>query len=182
MKEQRDKSEAHKNLQPKNMGKNTVQMIMAYDLANYGTNEIAKLMQMNVSRISIIKNSPLYIEERRKRFDNLQSSITGGVARQVLEDPARKVLLNHRLEFAEEKVRLALESKSDFVRNSATSECLDRLGVYPEVKKDKASVVTVIMEEKMAKRFGFAKDYVLPTEAAALSVAERKVTMVSHES
>lgn len=184
MKPQSEKSEAHIELQPKNMEKNSVQHIMAYDLAGYCGNEIAQLLEMTPSRISIIKNSPLYMEERKRRFEALKSQVTGTVVKQIMEDPARKILMDHRAEFAAEKVKLALESKSDFVRNAATSECLDRLGVYPEQKKDKASVVTVVMEEKMARRFGFAKDYIPPTSPEGLELAgahrvdviERKVT------
>lgn len=173
MKDQADKSEAHIALQPKSLEKNSVQHIMLYDIAGYGTNEIAEALEMTPGRISIIKGSPLYRQQRNQKFDELKSKMVDGTVNKILEDPVRKVLAEAKLECAEQKVELALRGKSEFVRSAACSEILAIGGVIPQRQNDKAGAVTVVMEERLAKRFGFAKDY-------KEELVERKVTITEN--
>lgn len=172
MKSQEEKSEAHKALQPKNMEKNSVRLIMAYDLAGYGTRETSELMNMDEGRISVIKNSPVYKEEKKKRFDEILASVGTGVAKQVIEDPARKILNDARVEAAEVKVGL-LRSKQDFVKNSASSEILAFGGILPAKHGEERSRVTVVLEKKLAKNFGFALGYEEPV--SQVQVTKEKV-------
>ena len=161
MKVQEEKSEAHVALQPKNMEKNSVQLIMAMDIAGYGTGEIATELQMTQGRISIIKNSPLYIEQRAVRFNSLKDQVVRRTAEQITDNPARAILTDPVVQeaAAREKIKLALDERSPFVRNAATSEILAFGGLLPKKGEDRDSKTTVIMEEKLAKRFGFAKEY-----------------------
>lgn len=171
MKPQDEKSEAHVNLQPKNMEKNSVRLIMAYDLAGYGSSETAALMGMNVSRVSIIKNSPVYIEEKKKRFNELLAQVGDGVAKQVVNDPARAILSEARERAAQTKVSM-LDSKQDFVKNAASSEILAFGGILPAKHGEERHKVTVVMEKKMAKGFGFALDYSEPLPAARIEITK----------
>ena len=163
------------SLQPKNLEKNSVQLIMMYDIAGYGTNEIASALDMSISRISIIKSSPLYQEQRLRKFDELKERIVSGTAKQILEDPSRKILLDAKEDCAILKVDLALHSKNDYIRNAACSEILAIGGIIPLKSNDAKSQTTIVMEERIAKRFAFARDYI-PSE----TVAERKVT-ITHD-
>jgi hypothetical protein len=159
---QEEKSALHVAAQPRDMGKNSVQMILAHDLAGYGTNEIAQALDMTAGRISIIKGSPLYQEERARRWNLMKDQITSKVTDKIISDPAREVLATAREACARMKVSLALEGKSEFVRNAASSDVLAINGITPDRLRDKGSTVTVVIEEKMARRFGFAKEYQEP--------------------
>lgn len=170
MKEQGEKSELHVAAQPKNMEKNSVQLIMLHDIAGYGTNEIAEALEMTASRVSIIKGSPLYQEQRSAKLEELKTRVIEGTAKQIIEDPARKVLADAKEECARMKVELALRGKSEFVRNAATSEVLSYNGIIPVKKQESEQTTTIVMEEKLAKRFGFAKEYSI----------EKKVTITQN--
>ena len=174
MKTQLEKSDAHIALQPKNMEKNSVRLIMMYDIAGYGTGEIAAALSMTDGRVSIIKNSPLYREERNKEMESLKARILDEKKKEIIDNPARKILTDMATQeaVAREKVKLALDDKSSFVRNAATSEILAFGGILPNKQNEKPTGTTVVLEEKMARRFGFAKNYTVP---AGTEVVERRV-------
>lgn len=171
---QGSKAESSINAQPKNLEKNSVQLIMMYDIAGYGTNEIASAMEMSVSRVSIIKSSPLYQEQRLRKFDELKAKIVDGTAKNILEDPSRKILLDAKEDCATLKVDLALHSKNDYIRNAACSEILAIGGIIPLKSNETKTQTTIVMEERIAKRFAFARDYA-PTE----TVVEKKVVITN---
>jgi len=174
MKEQEDKSTLHQEAQPKHLEKNSVQLIMAHDLAGFGTNETALAVGMTIGRVSIIKNSPLYREERARRFEALKQSVTEGTSKKILEDPARQVLLDNRVGAAEKLVALVRDGKNEFVQKSAAVDILEFSGISKPRQSDKHVGTTVVMEERLAQRFGFAKGYTEPTSE---EVIERKVTI-----
>jgi hypothetical protein len=174
LKSQDEKSALHIAAQPQDMGKNSVQLIMVHDLAGYGTGEIAEALGMTAGRISVIKGSPLYQEERQRRWMVMKDQIVSKTTDKLLSDPAREVLAAAREDCARMKVDLALNGRSEFVRNAASSDVLAINGITPERKTDKTSQVTVVIEEKMARRFGFARDYKSPEEQ---EVIERTTTI-----
>lgn len=168
---QESKAESSINAQPKNLEKNSVQLILLCDIAGYGTNEIAEYLGMSVSRISIIKSSPLYQAQRASKFQEMSTKVVEGTANKILEDPARKLLLDAKVEAAEMKVDLALRSKNEYVRSAACSEILGIAGIMPQKQNSENAGRTIVMEEKLAERFGFAKNY-------KENVVERKITIV----
>ena len=145
------KSEAHRNLQPKNMNKSSVQLIMAYDLAGWRQKDIAEMLNMTQPRVCIIMNSPLYLKTKKQRFLELQEQVLEGKSQEALKgDPVRQLLKAKALQMAETKLSLAETSKNDYVRNSIATDWLDRCGYAPEKNSTK---LTVEVTEKMASRF-----------------------------
>ncbi len=172
---QDQKSASHISAQPKNMEKNSVRLIMMYDIAGLGTNEIAEQMDMNISRVSIIKNSALYIEQRREKMREIEDKVVKRTAEKITENPAFAVLLDPEVQLAcaQEKIKLATDNKNAFVRNSATTEILALGGIMPQKTADKGKT-TLVIEEKLAMRLGFAKDY-----SSKEQVLERTVTLTN---
>ena len=148
---QEQRSASYLKLQPKNMDKSSEQIIMAYDLAGWKQGDIADMVGMTQSRVSIIMNSPLYLATKRKRFQELQEQVLGAKANEAVKgDPVRELMKEKALEMAKLKLTLAETSKNDFVRNSVATDWLDRCGYAPEKTKTKLSVEVT---EKMAGRF-----------------------------
>src|SRR3990167_1494184 len=138
-------------LEPKNIDKNSVQLIMAYDLGGWKQQDIARTVGLTQSRVSIIMNSPLYKGVRNARFKELQAQVVGGTSDKVIKGDAVKQKLDSlALRAVNEKERLLEEGESEFVRNSVASDILDRAGYKPERKKIQT---TIEVTEKMADRF-----------------------------
>lgn len=163
VKSQDEKSEAHIALQPKTLEKNSVQLIMAHDLAGYGTVEIATALSMTPGRISIIKGSPLYKEERARRWESLKSQVVSGTVDKIVNDPVRAHLEEFKLTAAKKLTTLVTDAKNEFLQKAAAVDVLEFSGISKKKGEDKDSRITVVIEEKIAERFGFAKDYVPPT-------------------
>ena len=163
VKSQEEKSDLHVAAQPQDLSKNSVQLLMAHDLAGYGTNEIASAIGMTIGRVSVIKGSPLYKEEKARRFETLKASIVDGTSKQILEDPARKHLQEYKLIAAQKLTSLITDAKHEFIQKGAAVDVLEFGGIHKD-KKEKQAGVTVVIEEKIAQRFGFAKDYRVPEQ------------------
>lgn len=170
MKEQEDKSPAHIALQPKNMQKNSVQLIMAHDLAGFSNNDIALALDLTPGRVSIIKGSPLYKEERQRRWKALQDMVVAGKATEVLEDPARKIINDARETAAKKLVALVTDAKNEFLQKSSAVDVLEFGGIYKDKKASDRTGPSIVIEEKIAARFGFAKDYVPPTIERTITI------------
>lgn len=168
MKDQEDKSDAHRALQPKNMEKSSTQLIMMYDIAGWGTNEIAAELQMTASRVSIIKNSPLYIEQRRAKMREIASKVIDKKAKDIAEDQAMEVLRGGRVQAATRMVSLIDDGKTDFVKLAASEKVLGINGIT-EKKKDSEGPRTIVVEERIAQRFGWAKEYAERTRTISIT-------------
>jgi hypothetical protein len=143
-------------LQPDKMSPK-IEVILALDLAGRKGKDIAMELGMCESRISIIKNSPLYInrladmrrdlEDRfmEKRSDKLSSG-----------DPVEEALKGAALEAAQKKIDLMQYSANELVQSAAAGDILDRAGYKSHTEKTK---VTVEVTEKMADRFERALEY-----------------------
>ena len=148
---QEQRSKNYKNLQPKNIEKNSVQLIMAYDLAGWQQQKIAEQMQMTQSRVSIIMNSPLYKSARNRRFAELQGAVIEKKSTEVADgDIVQKRIKELAVDAINTKEELLHGSKQDFVRNAVATDLLDRAGYYAEGKKTKLSIEVT---DKMADRF-----------------------------
>ena len=151
MKAREDLSINRINLEPKNADKNTVQLIMAYDLGGWKQGDIARTVGLTQSRVSIIMNSPLYKTVRNARFKELQEQIVGSTADRVLKgDPVKQKLNSLAMAAVSVKEELLVNAESEFVKNSVASDLLDRAGYKSESKKIRTSVEVT---EKMADRF-----------------------------
>lgn len=143
-------SENHKKLEPKKLS-SRVQSILNYDLHNWKQGRIAEALGMTQSRVSIIMNSPLYKEERNRMWTDLQSKTIEKKASDAASgDPVINLFKSSALDAAMAKIDLAHNASSEFVKNSALSEVLDRAGYKAESKK---VITSIEVNEKIASRW-----------------------------
>lgn len=151
---QEEKAQSTINAQPKSIEKNSVQLILLYDLSGWKQGRIAEELGMTQSRVSVIMSSPLYKAERQKRFEEMQSSLVEKKAEKAeVGDPVTKAFKDRAVEMANKKIDLALNGKSEFVQNSATSECLAMAGYAPQKTEKKSTNASILVSEKVAQRF-----------------------------
>ena len=65
------KAESTIALEPDRMT-SKIQLIIALDIAGYKGNQIAEHVELTPNRVSIIRNSPIYIQERERLWEELQ--------------------------------------------------------------------------------------------------------------
>ena len=126
-------------------------LIIMMDIAGYTGNQIAEDLQMSVARVSVIRNSPLFTQQRDKEREKLYEQVKQKASDKVVAgDPVENALKNAALEAALMKVELMRNAKSEMVKTSNADGILDRAGY--KTKQDK-TVISVEVTEKMANRF-----------------------------
>ena len=148
-------------MQPKKVD-NRMELIMCLDVAGKSGNDIAAQLGLGATRVSIIRNSPLYlrgIEEKReqleKQFMDKQTDVmTSG-------DPIEEALKDAALNAAKKKIDLMENSGNEFVQAAAAGDILDRAGYKSHTEKTK---LTIEVTDKMADRFESALKYKVSTE------------------
>lgn len=142
--------------QPQNVD-NRMEAIMCMDLAGKSGKAIATAVELGECRISIIRNSPLYLSrieglraELEARYMDKQTDVlTSG-------DPVEVALKSAAVTAANKKIDLMRNSPNEFVASAAAGDILDRAGYRSHTEKTK---VTVEVTEKMANRFEKALRY-----------------------
>ena len=141
-------------LQPQKIDTPKIDVIMCMDLAGKSGNEIAAALGMQAPRISIIRNSPMYMQQREVMRESLKTQFMDKQSEKMTTgDPVSNALKDAALEAAREKIRLMQYGESEFVRSSAAGDILDRAGYKANETK---TVVSVQITEKMADRFEHA--------------------------
>jgi hypothetical protein len=156
MKEQEEKSPLHIALQPKNVEKASVQMIMYYELCGKRNGEIAELVEMTESRVSLIRNSPLYKQQLAMRREELKDVIIDKKSTQITDDPVHRALQENKVIAVEKIASLMSGAKNEFLQASCAKDILDRTGYLPEKK---ITTKTIEVTEQMAERFERALSY-----------------------
>ena len=137
-------------LQPDKMS-SKIQLIIAMDIAGYNGNAISDAVDLCVSRISIIRNSPLYMQERERKWAELQSQVIDKKSDKiVVGDPVENRIKELAMRAVQKYEGLLGEAKSEFVQKSVADSILDRAGY--RVKTDR-TIVSVEVTDKMADRF-----------------------------
>jgi hypothetical protein len=143
--------------QPQRVDTPKIDAIICMDIAGKGTNDIARELGMTASRISIIKGSPLYIQQRDVERDKLKSLFQDKQSDRLASgDPVEQVLKDAALSAAKMKIDLMQNGRSEFVKLAASGDILDRAGY--KAHQDK-TIVSVTITDKMADRFERAITY-----------------------
>lgn len=136
--------------QIKDTNRSVVQIIMMYDLCGWKNNRIATAVGLTEARVSIIRNSPLYINQRDERRKEMQSRVIETKAEAIASgDPVEEVFRSHALEMAEGLVEEARNGETAQVRQMAKKDILDRAGYLVKAKTTKR---TIEVSEKIAGR------------------------------
>jgi len=143
-------------MQPKTVS-SKMEVILCMDVAGRKGHEIAKELAIGEQRVSIIRNSPLYLkrlEELRREMetqfvDKQTDKLTSG-------DPIEELLKDSAIVAARKKIELMNQSSNEMIASAAAGDILDRAGYKSHTEKTK---VTVEVTEKMANRFEKALGY-----------------------
>lgn len=128
-----------------------IELIMLLDIAGRKGNDIASIVGMTPARVSIIRNSPMYLQERTRESSRLKGMFHEKQSdKLVTGDPVENLLKDQALNAAKIKIDLMENARSEMVRNIASGDILDRAGY--KAKEDK-TVVSVTITEKMSERF-----------------------------
>ena len=128
-----------------------MEAIICMDLAGKGTGEIARELGMTSGRISIIKTSPMYLQQREVERGKLQEMYREKQTERFLSgDPVEEALKGAALDAAKTKIELMENGKSEFVKLAASGDILDRAGYRAHQEK---TIVSVTVTDKMADRF-----------------------------
>lgn len=126
-------------------------LIIAMEISGYNGNQIAENLGMSVSRVSIIRNSPIYQQERDAQRAKLHSEVIDKKSDKIVAgDPVEARLKELALRAVNRYDGLLEGAKSEFVQKATADSILDRAGY--KAKTDK-TVVSVEVTEKMADRF-----------------------------
>jgi hypothetical protein len=144
------KSENTLALEPDKMS-SKIQLIILMDIAGYQGNQIADSVGLTASRVSIIRNSPLYQQEKDRRQEDFNQQVLGKksdklVAGDPVENKIKDLAMNAVCKYEE----LLSGAKSEFVVKATADAILDRAGYKAHTDK---TVVSVEVTERMADRF-----------------------------
>ena len=137
-------------LQPKNVDTAMIDAIMCMDVAGKGTNEIAQSLGLQACRVSVIKGTPLYIQNRDAMRVALKSQFMEKRADALAGDPVEQALKDAALNAARRNIDLMENGRSEFVQLAAANTILDRAGYKANQEK---TVVSIQITEKMSDRF-----------------------------
>ncbi len=137
-----------------------MEVIMCLDIAGKSGRDIADHLKIGEQRISIIRNSPLYLNRIVEKREEMKTLFMEKQTDQMTSgDPIEEALKNAALDAAKKKIDLMENSGSEFVQAAAAGDILDRAGYKSYTEKTK---VTVEVTEKMANRFERALNYEHP--------------------
>jgi DNA-binding Xre family transcriptional regulator len=136
--------------QPQNIT-SKIKLMILLDISGHNGKQISEQIGISENRVSIIRNTPMYVEEKEKTFTELKKTCIDKKSDVVAYgDPVERVLKDNALAAANEKIRLMREGNNEFIRSSAAGDILDRAGYKPHTEKTK---VEINITDKMADRF-----------------------------
>jgi len=140
------KSPSSVKLEPKQITPK-IMNILYLDLSGKSNNEIAEMVGITPSRVSIIKNSPMYKERRGEESEKLGRAVLEKQSDRVVHgDPVEQVFEEKKQLLAEELLNLAVSAESEQVRKSAIVDALGYIGYKPKVN---TITTTVEIDQKM---------------------------------
>lgn len=153
------KSIHHIKQQPDSLS-SKMHIIVMLDIGGCNGNSIAEQVGLTPNRISIIRNSPLYLQERNSQMEALRTKFLEKKSDALSTgDPVETLIRAHCMDAVKKKIELMDKGRSEFVQNAAASDLLDRGGYKSHSEKTK---LTVEVTEKMADRFekvlGYERD------------------------
>ena len=144
------KSDASLALEPDRMS-SKIQLIIALDIAGYNGNQISENVGLTPGRVSIIRNSPLYLQERERRWSELQEQVIGKKTdRIVAGDPVENRIKDLALKAVGIHESIMESGKGEMSKIASANSILDRAGY--KAKTDR-TIVSVEVTERMADRF-----------------------------
>jgi len=128
-----------------------IHLLVLMDIAGATGNQMAEHSGMTPARISVIRNSPLFIDERNRKMIELQGQTIDKKSSSIAEgDPVEMKLKSLALRAVETYENILKTGQSESVKKVAADSILDRAGYKAHTEKMKVSIEVT---EKMATRF-----------------------------
>ena len=144
------KAESSLALEPDRMS-SKIQLIIALDICGHTGNQIAEQTGMTAGRISIIRNSPLFIQERDAQRARLTTQVLGKQSDKIVAgDPVENRIKDLALKAVGVYEHIIDSGKGEMAKIASANSILDRAGY--KAKTDK-TIVSVEVTEKMSDRF-----------------------------
>ena len=155
IKSQENKSPLTISLQPDKTS-SRIEAIMYMDIAGKTGNQIADILGLTASRVSIIRTSPMYRDMITKEKETLRVKFMDNQVNRLSGDPVEEALKDAALAAAKTKIDLMTHGRSEFVRLHASGDILDRAGYRAHETK---TTVSVEISDKIADRFEAALSF-----------------------
>lgn len=162
------------NSQPHRMT-SRIQLIVMMDISGSNGNQIAAELGLTAQRVSIIRNSPMFLTERERQMYKLKNQVVDKKSSAIAEGDPVELKIKALAGRAVETYSTLLGSASDVVRKTTADSILDRSGYKAYTEKTKVSVEVT---EKMATRF----EEVLSYDESGTNAREAKITITKEVS
>lgn len=138
------------NAQPDRMT-SKIHLLVLMDIGGATGNQMSEHSGMTPARISVIRNSPLFVEERNRKMLELQGKTIDKKSTSIAEgDPVEAKLKELAMSAVETYEQILKSGQSESVKKVAADSILDRAGYKAHTEKMKVSIEVT---EKMASRF-----------------------------
>lgn len=138
------------NAQPERMT-SKIHLLVLMDIAGATGVQMSEHSGMTAARISVIRNSPLFTEERNRKMSELQGQTIDKKSSSIAEgDPVETKLKALAMSAVETYEDILKNGNSESVKKVAADSVLDRAGYKAHTEKMKVSIEVT---EKMANRF-----------------------------
>ena len=138
------------NAQPDRMT-SKIHLLVLMDIAGATGNQMSEHSGMTPARISVIRNSPLFVEERNRKMIDLQSQTIDKKSTAIAKgDPVEERLKELASQAVGVYADILTNGKSEAVKKVTADSVLDRAGYKPHTEKMKVSIEVT---EKMSDRF-----------------------------
>ncbi len=128
-----------------------IHLLVLMDIAGATGNQMSEHSGMSPARVSTIRNSPLFTEERNRKMSELQEQTIEKKSTSIAEgDPVETKLKALAMSAVETYEDILANANSESVKKVTADSILDRAGYKAHTEKMKVSIEVT---EKMASRF-----------------------------
>ena len=150
MKTQNEKSINTINLQPTHMT-SRIEHILLLDIAGGGNGQIARLVGLTESRVSVIRNCPMYEDRIKAKRIELEKAVIDKQSDRVVNDPAKNKLFDLKLKAVEVYEKIIKDGKSEFAQLTAANQVCDRTDLRPQQPEKARNIIQIT--QKLGDRF-----------------------------
>jgi len=138
------------NAQPDRMT-SKIHLMVLMDIAGNTGNQMSQDLGITPARVSVIRNSPMFTDERSRKMVELQDKTIDKKSTSLSEgDPVEVKLKKLAMSAVETYEKLLKTGNSESVKKVTADSILDRAGYKAHTEKMKVSIEVT---EKMANRF-----------------------------
>jgi len=137
------------NMQPDKMS-SRIHLILMMDIAGATGNQISKAVGITPARVSVIRNSPMFLEQVAEERGKLEAQVIAKQSSAIVDgDPIDIKMQDLALKAVGVYEDLLTNGTSEFVRKTTSDQVLDRAGYKARTE---ATKISIEVTDKMAQR------------------------------